>query len=100
MALDRKDVEHVAKLARLELSDRELETYTRQLGDILGYVEQLNEADVEDVKPLAHGAHGENVFREDEVKPSLERGRALEGAPDSDGYHFRVPRVIDTGEGH
>jgi len=100
MALERKDVEHVARLARLHLSDEELELYTRQLGDILGYVEQLNEADVAGVKPLAHGAHGGNVFREDRVRPSLARETALEGAPDSDGWHFRVPKVIDTGEGH
>jgi len=100
MALERKDVEHVARLARLELSEEEMEMYTRQLGDILGYVEQLNEADIEGVEPLAHGAHGENVFRADEVRPSLEREQALSGAPDSDGWHFRVPRVIDTGEGH
>ncbi len=100
MALERKDVEHVAKLARLELTEPELELYTRQIGDILGYVEQLNEADVTGVEPLAHGAHGENVFREDRVAPSLERGAALGGAPDTDGQHFRVPRVIDPGGGH
>ncbi len=100
MALERKDVEHVAKLARLDLSEEELALYTRQLGDILGYVEQLNDANVEGVKPLAHGAHGENVFREDRARPSLEREKALGGAPDTDGWHFRVPKVIDTGEGH
>ncbi|MHC4913898.1 MAG: Asp-tRNA(Asn)/Glu-tRNA(Gln) amidotransferase subunit GatC [Planctomycetota bacterium] len=100
MALERKDVEHVARLARLELSEEEFALYTRQLGDILGYVEQLNEVNVEDVEPLAHGAHGANVFRNDEVKPSLDRDRALDAAPDDDGRHFRVPKVIDTGEGH
>lgn len=100
MALDRKDVEHVAKLARLELSEEELALYTKQLGDILGYVEQLDEVDVAGVEPLAGGAHGDNVFRKDEVKPSLDREKALGGAPDSDGWHFRVPKVIDTGEGH
>ena len=72
----------------------------RQLGDILGYVEQLGEADVEGVEPLAHGAGGENVFRADEAGPSLQREKALEGAPDSDGWHFRVPKVIDAGGGH
>lgn len=100
MALERKDVEHVARLARLELSEEELALYTRQLGEVLGYVEQLGEVDVADVEPLAHGAGGDNVFRKDGVKPSLEREKALEGAPDSDGWHFRVPKVIDTGEGH
>ncbi len=100
MALDRKDVEHVARLARLELSEEELALYTRQLDDILGYVEQLDEVDVAGVEPLAHGAHGDNVFRKDVAKPSLDREKALEGAPDSDGWHFRVPKVIDSGEGH
>ena len=100
MALERKDVEHVARLARLELSEEELELYTKQLGEVLGYVEQLGEVDVENVEPLAGGAGGDNVFRKDGVEPSLEREKALEGAPDSDGRHFRVPKVIDTGEGH
>jgi aspartyl-tRNA(Asn)/glutamyl-tRNA(Gln) amidotransferase subunit C len=100
MALGRKDVEHVARLARLEFSEEELATYTRQLADILGYVEQLSEADVEGVAPLAHGAHGGNVFRADEVRASLAREKALEAAPEGDGRYFGVPRVIDTGEGH
>jgi len=100
MALDRKDVEHVARLARLELSEAELALYTRQLGDILGYVDKLKEADVEGVEPLAHGEARGNVFRADEVKPSIDREKALKGAPDGDGRFFRVPKVIDTGEGH
>jgi len=99
MALERKDVEHVAKLARLELTEAELGLYTRQLGDILGYVAQLDQVDVAGVEPLAHGAHGGNVFRADEVGQSLERGQALGAAPDTDGWHFRVPRVIESGEG-
>ena len=100
MALERKDVEHVARLARLELSEEEMETYTRQLGDILEYVEKLDRADTGGVEPLAHAAPGGNVFREDRLGEPLERGRALEGAPDGDGRFFRVPRVIDQGEGH
>ncbi len=100
MALERKDVEHVARLARLELTEEELAIYTRQLGDILGYVEQLNEANIAGVEPLAHGAHGANVFRDDRVGKSLDRAAALAGAPDEDGRHFRVPKVIDSGGGH
>jgi aspartyl-tRNA(Asn)/glutamyl-tRNA(Gln) amidotransferase subunit C len=100
MALTRKDVEHVARLARLELTAAELDEYTRQLTDILGYVEQLDEADVTGVEPLAHGAGAGNVFREDAVAPSLDRERAVSGAPDTDGWHFRVPKVIESGEGH
>lgn len=100
MALERKDVEHVAKLARLEFSAEEIDIYTKQLADILGYVDKLKEADVEGVEPLAHGAHGGNVFRDDEARAPLEREKALEGAPDTDGWFFRVPKVIDSGEGH
>ncbi len=100
MALERKDVEHVARLARLNFSEGELDTCTRELGSILEYIEQLSEVDVSDVQPLAHGAHGTNVFRDDEVAPSLEPEKFLRGAPDTDGQHFQVPKIIDTGEGH
>ena len=99
MALERKDVEHVAKLARLELTAEELALYTRQLGDILKYVEKLDQADTAGVEPLVHAAGSGNVFREDQVQPSLGQAQALEQAPDADGVFFRVPKVIDTGEG-
>jgi len=100
MALDRKDVEHVARLARLELSEEELALYTRQLSEVLGYVDNLKEAEVEGVEPLAHGGARGNVFRADQVKPSIDREKALGGAADADGRFFRVPKIIDTGEGH
>jgi len=100
MALERKDVEHVARLARLNFTDQELDDCTKELGSILEYIEQLNEVDVSDVQPLAHGASGVNVFRDDEVKPSLDPEKFLQGAPDTDGRHFQVPKIIDTGEGH
>lgn len=100
MALERKDVEHVARLARLELSEEELSLYTRQLGDILKYIEKLDEADTAGVEPLAHAAAAGNVFREDAVGPSLPPEKALEQAPDADGRFFRVPRIIEAGEGN
>lgn len=100
MALERKDVEHVAHLARLHLTEEELGRFHKQLDNILQYVEKLNEADTSGVEPLAHAAPAGNVFREDEVKPSLERSAALAEAPDSDGYVFRVPRIIDSGGAH
>jgi len=100
MALERKDVEHVAKLARLELSEEELGLYTKQLGDILSYVEKLNQADTANVEPLAHAAGAGNVFREDRVEASLDRAKALEQAPDADGRFFRVPRILDAGGAH
>jgi aspartyl-tRNA(Asn)/glutamyl-tRNA(Gln) amidotransferase subunit C len=100
MALERKDVEHVAHLARLELTEEELTRFHRQLDNILGYVEKLNQADTAGVEPLVHAAGGGNVFREDEVKPSLDRAAALGQAPDSDGWFFRVPRIIEAGGDH
>jgi aspartyl-tRNA(Asn)/glutamyl-tRNA(Gln) amidotransferase subunit C len=100
MALERKDVEHVAHLARLALSEEELVRLHRQLDNILGYVEKLNQADTSGVEPLAHAAGAGNVFREDEVKPSLDRSAALAQAPDSDGWFFRVPRIIEAGGEH
>ncbi|HOX07034.1 MAG TPA: Asp-tRNA(Asn)/Glu-tRNA(Gln) amidotransferase subunit GatC [Planctomycetota bacterium] len=100
MALERKDVEHVAHLARLALSDEELTRFHKQLDNILGYVEKLNQADTTGVEPLVHAAGAGNVMRDDEVRPSLDRGKALAEAPDSDGWHFRVPRIIETGGGH
>lgn len=100
MALERKDVEHVARLARLELSEEELALYHRQLADILGHVEKLGEADTADVEPMKTAAAAGNVFRADEPRPGLAGARALEQAPDADGRFFRVPKIIDAGEGH
>lgn len=94
MAVTRKDVEHIAELARLKFSETELESFTEQLNEILSYVDKLNELDTENVKPLSHPFEGENVFREDKVKPSVERKDALKNAPDSNDEFFKVPKVI------
>ncbi len=94
MSVTRKDVEHIAELARLKFKEDELENFTEQLNEILSYVEKLNELDTENVLPLSHPVEGENVFREDEVKVSVDRKDALKNAPDSDDEFFRVPKVI------
>jgi aspartyl-tRNA(Asn)/glutamyl-tRNA(Gln) amidotransferase subunit C len=94
MALTRDDVLHVAELARLSLNPEEIEPFTRQLNDILGYVEKLQEVDTEGVPPLAHVIPLANAFREDEVKPGLDREQSLENAPDREEGAFVVPRVI------
>jgi aspartyl-tRNA(Asn)/glutamyl-tRNA(Gln) amidotransferase subunit C len=91
-----KDVEHIAELARLKFSDEELESFTHQLNQILEYVEKLNELDTENVEPLSHPVEGNNAFREDELKPSINREEALKNAPDSDDEFFKVPKVIDN----
>jgi aspartyl-tRNA(Asn)/glutamyl-tRNA(Gln) amidotransferase subunit C len=95
MALSRKEVEKVAVLARLKLSVAELEKFTTQLNQIMGYVEQLQELDTEEVEPLAHPLPINNVFRLDEVQPSLPVDAALGNAPQRDAEFYLVPPVLD-----
>ena len=94
MALTREEVLHVATLARLSLSPDEIELFTRQLNDILAYVEKLQELDTAGVKPLAHVIPMFNVFRKDEVTECLEREAALDNAPAREEGTFLVPRII------
>ena len=89
------DVEHVARLARLALSDEELERMRHQLDRILGYIEKLNELDTEGVEPTSHAIRMVNVMRDDEVRPSLPPDAMLANAPDPAGEFFRVPRIIE-----
>ena len=89
-----KDVEHIAELARLEFSQEEKEKFTHQLNDILKYVEKLNELDTTNVEPLSHVIDLKNVFREDEVVPSLPTEEALKNAPAKKDTLFKVPKVI------
>ena len=98
MAIDRKTVEHVAKLSRLDLGDDEIETFTSQLARIVEYFDQLKEIDVSKDEPMAHAAEGA-LLREDEVARSLPRGKALDGAPSVRDGFFRVPPVIDEAGG-
>ena len=89
------EIDHVALLARLKLSDSEKNLFSRQLDSIITYIDKLNELDTTNVTPTAHLLPIKNVFREDELKDSLERDKALQNAPDrSDGF-FRVPRIIE-----
>ena len=94
MSLTKRDVEKVAQLARLRLSEQELETLTSQLGQVLGYVEQLNELDNEGVEPLAHPLDLFNVLADDELGESLPRDKVLASAPKSDDECFLVPAVL------
>lgn len=93
--LTRADVLKVANLARLRLSDAEIDDYTEKLGRILGYVETLNEVPTDDVEPLVHAVELANVFRSDVVQPSLPREAALANAPRSDGQFFLVPQILE-----
>jgi aspartyl-tRNA(Asn)/glutamyl-tRNA(Gln) amidotransferase subunit C len=94
MAVSVKDVEKIADLARLKMDTDEKEKMTGQLNMILEYMEKLNELNTRGVEPLAHTQELVNVFREDEVKPSLPVEKALENAPDRMGNYFKVPKVI------
>ncbi|MGC4034065.1 MAG: Asp-tRNA(Asn)/Glu-tRNA(Gln) amidotransferase subunit GatC [Tepidisphaeraceae bacterium] len=96
--LNLEQVQHVAKLARLALPPEKLETFTTQLGSILGYVEQLKQADVTGVEPLAHAVKLVNVLREDVVGPALPVELALQNAPETDGPFFKVPQVLGGDE--
>ncbi len=95
MKLSISDVEYVAKLARLDVSDAEKEKFTAQLNDILLYIDQLNELDTTGVKPMTHAIAVTNAFREDRVAESLGTQKAIANAPDARGEFFRVPKVID-----
>ena len=89
--IDREQVLHVARLARLELSDEELERMARELSNILEHVERVGELDLDGVEPTSHVVALENVLRPDEPRPSWPRERMLEGAPDPADGAFRVP---------
>ena len=94
MPVTLKDVEHIAKLARLEFTQEEMEKFTHQLNEILAYMEQLNTLDTTNVEPLSHVIELNNVFRPDEVKPGLTTEEALRNAPSKTEKFFKVPKVI------
>lgn len=94
MPVSRDDVEYVAKLARIELTEEEKNTLTSQLNSILGHIEKLSELDTEGVEPTFHVFDVRNVFREDEVSPSLPTEEILKNAPVRDGNFFKVPKII------
>ena len=95
MSVSLKDAEKIADLARLYITEEEKEKYTRQLNVILEYMEQLNKVDTSNVEPLSHPFELTNVFRDDEVQPSLPVDEALKNAPDKSGNYFKVPKVIN-----
>ncbi len=89
------EIEHVALLARLKLTDKEKELFSRQVGGIIEYIDKLNELDTSDVEPTAHVLPVKNVFREDRLKPSLPRDRVLQNSPGKDETFYRVPKIIE-----
>ena len=89
-----KDVEHIAKLAKLEFTEDEKVKFTEQFNEILSFMEKLNELDTSKVEPLSHVIELQNVFRDDVVKPSLSTEEALKNAPAKTEQFFKVPKVI------
>ena len=89
-----KDVEYVANLAKLELSEEEKKRFQKELDNIIKYIDQLNELDTENVPITSHVTLLQNVLREDKILPSLSPDEALANAPEKKDGFFRVPRVI------
>ncbi len=92
--ITRDDVVHVARLARLQLSEAEIDRFTEQLGDVLDHAEDVESLDVGDIPPTAHPLPLVNVTRPDELVESLDRFELLAQAPFAEDGHFRVPPVL------
>ena len=97
MSLTRSEVERVSLLARLHLTEEELETMTTQLSQVVEYVEQLGQLNTENVEPMAHGVELFNVFADDHDQPSLPRDQALSNAPARDDECYLVRAVLREG---
>lgn len=95
MKITEQEVVHVARLARLELTEEEKKTFTVQLSQILSYMEKLNELDTRDVEPTAHVLDVSNVMRPDEPKDGLSQEQALANAPEKAAGFYKVPKIIE-----
>ncbi|MFH1715030.1 MAG: Asp-tRNA(Asn)/Glu-tRNA(Gln) amidotransferase subunit GatC [Elusimicrobiota bacterium] len=95
MALTKKDVEHVAKLARLGISEKEKEMFTSQIGAILGYIDKLNKLNTDGIKPTAQVIDSGNALREDELAEPNDNEKLLRNAPEREGSFFKVKKVIE-----
>ena len=95
MKISKEEVLHVALLARLKLSDQEAETLAKDMENIIGFADKLNELDTEGVVPTAHAIPMSNAFREDVVKPSFDRDAMLQNAPSAEDGGYTVPKVVE-----
>ncbi len=89
------DLRHIARLSRLHLTEEELKFFETQVAQILSFVDKLKEVDVEGVEPTSHPLALKNVFREDEIKPSIAIEEFLKNAPRARGRFFEVPKIIE-----
>lgn len=92
--VEKKDIQYIANLANLKIEESDIDTFTRQIGDILEYVEKLDELDTDGVVPTAYTVPMKNVLREDKVEPSMGREKILSNAPDKKEGQFRVPKIM------
>jgi len=92
--ISKDQVKHVAHLARLAVTDEEVEHLTKDLSAIIDYAEQLNELDTDQIEPTTHVLNLKNVMRKDEPKDWITREDALENAPDAEDGQFRVPSIL------
>lgn len=95
MKVTEKEVSNVALLSRLSFSQEEMAEYAEKFSAIIDYMDILQKADTEDVPPTAHALPMQNVFREDVVRPSIDRELALLNAPEKEDGYFKVPRVLE-----
>lgn len=95
MALTKNDIEHVAALARLELTEPEKEEFTRDLNAVFGLMEKLKRLDTAGMKPMSNPVPLQNVFRADTIQPSLGTDKVLANAPDRMGDFFKVPKILE-----
>ena len=94
MKITKEEVLYVADLARLDLNEASIDKFAGQIGNILEYVDKLNEVDTEGIRPTSHAISLTNAFRDDQQSQSLDRERALGNAPDQEDGNFVVPKVI------
>lgn len=91
----KKELDHLATLARIELNDKEREKFSAELASILDYIEKLKEVDISNVEPTTHVMQIENVFRKDSIEQSMDIEKVLKHAPDRKERFFRVPKIIE-----
>lgn len=98
MALSESEVRHVAMLARLALTDEQVDTLRGELNSILGHIDTIRQLDLDGVEPMTHAVPLVNETREDVVRPGLPRDLALKNAPESEAGAFVIPRIVGAGE--
>lgn len=95
MAISKEEIIHIAKLASLNLSEEEIEGYAKDMTEILGFADMINSVDTDQIKETIAANENYNVFRKDEVIPSIDRDVLLQNAPSKDEGMFRIPKVIN-----